>query len=530
MGASEVLDLYHSCARLEHSKDIRLIALHTSAVDEVRIDLETTSLDRSASYRAVSYAWGKQYEDGAHLTHVLKCAGVDIPVTAHLYAGLKRIREMEAANLQVQDRPLPPRIVLWVDAICINQADLEERSQQVRIMDQIYSKAESTIVWVGIRAEAPSYETSMLYQISNRQWFRRRWTLQEYILSEHVIFLVGSNWVSAPRLAKAADSIRHSSLPHFVMQRDKGRGLTLMENMISLTRHRCTEPSDYVCALLGVSTDGYKFKVDYTSHYSHLFIDVTGDYLCSLPNPANARHDDQQQVCKPADTLSRLATILELVVLSRKDQVAERDALPSRVPDWSSLKETPELKDLLQFRILLIKTQSEVVRAYDVDIGTTYVNWQGSQLVVEGITVTPQDIKILQVIAKNRGCGILTEGGVQKAPLPFVTMALVMIWDVMSIDSEAMQQNRTGYLLIPGVDIAWITRQRLEASQEHDGQNPTTETGDSDSSLSAFTLERPQDRRWNWYPVYEILEHEFGYRSKAIGGMIRRECTRICLV
>lgn len=37
----------------------------------------------------------------------------------------------------------------WVDAICINQNDLEERSAQVQIMPQIYSKASCVIVWLG---------------------------------------------------------------------------------------------------------------------------------------------------------------------------------------------------------------------------------------------------------------------------------------------------------------------------------------------------------------------------------------------
>lgn len=38
---------------------------------------------------------------------------------------------------------------LWIDAICINQADLDERNGQVRIMPEIYSKASCVIVWLG---------------------------------------------------------------------------------------------------------------------------------------------------------------------------------------------------------------------------------------------------------------------------------------------------------------------------------------------------------------------------------------------
>ena len=38
---------------------------------------------------------------------------------------------------------------LWIDQICINQTDLQERSEQVRIMRQIYSKAQLVILWLG---------------------------------------------------------------------------------------------------------------------------------------------------------------------------------------------------------------------------------------------------------------------------------------------------------------------------------------------------------------------------------------------
>jgi hypothetical protein len=38
---------------------------------------------------------------------------------------------------------------LWVDAICVNQEDLEERSSQVVLMSAIYSSASEVIVWLG---------------------------------------------------------------------------------------------------------------------------------------------------------------------------------------------------------------------------------------------------------------------------------------------------------------------------------------------------------------------------------------------
>lgn len=37
----------------------------------------------------------------------------------------------------------------WTDAICIDQSNVQEHKHQVQMMRQIYSRAESVIVWLG---------------------------------------------------------------------------------------------------------------------------------------------------------------------------------------------------------------------------------------------------------------------------------------------------------------------------------------------------------------------------------------------
>jgi hypothetical protein len=39
--------------------------------------------------------------------------------------------------------------LLWIDALCINQDDVNERTQQVRMMGDVYSSAEQVIIWLG---------------------------------------------------------------------------------------------------------------------------------------------------------------------------------------------------------------------------------------------------------------------------------------------------------------------------------------------------------------------------------------------
>jgi hypothetical protein len=60
-----------------------------------------------------------------------------LEVTENPYAALQRLRD-----------PGLPRL-LWADAACINQQDLQERGSQVRFMSRIYFCASRVIVWLG---------------------------------------------------------------------------------------------------------------------------------------------------------------------------------------------------------------------------------------------------------------------------------------------------------------------------------------------------------------------------------------------
>lgn len=58
-------------------------------------------------------------------------------VTINLYSALQKLKASYS------------RKFLWIDAVCINQADLEERASQVRMMRDIYNKASGVIIWLG---------------------------------------------------------------------------------------------------------------------------------------------------------------------------------------------------------------------------------------------------------------------------------------------------------------------------------------------------------------------------------------------
>jgi hypothetical protein len=64
------------------------------------------------------------------------------PVTQNLYVALQQFR--------IAPSPWAGERSVWIDAICINQDDLEERGREVKKMEMIYSKALSVQPWIGM--------------------------------------------------------------------------------------------------------------------------------------------------------------------------------------------------------------------------------------------------------------------------------------------------------------------------------------------------------------------------------------------
>jgi len=121
-------------SRLNLAKDeIRVLTLHPGIwADPIRCSLRTVQLEDHPHYEALSYAWG----DPNDCRRIFLDGRVG-RVTANLEAALRRLRH------PTQDRQL------WVDALCINQADDAEKSHQVNLMSEIYSRTDEGLLWLG---------------------------------------------------------------------------------------------------------------------------------------------------------------------------------------------------------------------------------------------------------------------------------------------------------------------------------------------------------------------------------------------
>lgn len=175
-------------------------------------------------YLALSYAWGNLTEKRDIIVN-----GYLIAVGANLEAALRVLRDK---------RPIRAGYKIWIDALCINQQDIEERGREVKRMRQIYKQAHDVVVWLGneenesnkalglIRALSNSYRTGQdralgiglrrepgllgrgswraLSQLLDRPYWDRLWVLQEIALGgNHTSVLCGHQVVTWEELYNA---------------------------------------------------------------------------------------------------------------------------------------------------------------------------------------------------------------------------------------------------------------------------------------------------------------------------------------
>jgi len=105
---------------------------------EILTILDTARLqEKTPPYEAISYAWGTD-TSSEHVTN--------ISVNGRMSA--IRVRRNVSNMLQALRWENGLRRV-WIDALCINQNDLEEKEQQVRRMGDIYADADRVLIWLG---------------------------------------------------------------------------------------------------------------------------------------------------------------------------------------------------------------------------------------------------------------------------------------------------------------------------------------------------------------------------------------------
>jgi hypothetical protein len=168
-----------------HLREIRLLSIQPGKKDSrIEIKLSTHTLpsyvpDRSEkgqstapAYDALSYEWG----DPNGAKHNILLDGQPLEVRDNLFHALKMLRAFPAEYQKLPNQK-PPALfdetrLLWIDAICINQKDIQERNHQVRMMSHIYKWAWYVRVWLGGWTKGDTEAFELMREIT--QALRRR--------------------------------------------------------------------------------------------------------------------------------------------------------------------------------------------------------------------------------------------------------------------------------------------------------------------------------------------------------------------
>jgi hypothetical protein len=195
----------HAYCRLnDPSHDLRVLVIKKNNKLEVEAELRQLG---DESYDALSWCW-KTYEGDMngpsvpiHIIHHDRA--YSFYVSNNLVAALKALRERDILRI-------------WIDWICIDQSNLEERSNQVQLMSRIYGQASCVYVWLGDEKndsdEAFKFIPRILHidtfdkltkdkenhlkwkavkMLMMRDWFSRRWIIQEIALAKRAELLCG---------------------------------------------------------------------------------------------------------------------------------------------------------------------------------------------------------------------------------------------------------------------------------------------------------------------------------------------------
>lgn len=132
---------------------IRLVVLEPASDDHATIhcSLKVVSLDDEPLYEAMSYVWGDE-----SCTSLIMLNRNEFQVTLGLQSALRHLRHSRRETL-----------VLWIDAICINQRNIEERDSQALLMSSIYQRARGVLVWLGEETATSSMAIDFLRRLNH---------------------------------------------------------------------------------------------------------------------------------------------------------------------------------------------------------------------------------------------------------------------------------------------------------------------------------------------------------------------------
>lgn len=331
---------------LTGSRDIRLVqfahcddTLDWIDLGSISMTIITTSLESCPPYRALSYAWGS-----AEVLQTITLEGQQLAIRKNLFDFLQMFYySADAVGY------------LWIDQLCIDQDNDIERSCQVQMMGEIFSKAQEVIAWIGTTADSSDEmmkrigdierrATTSEAQVDNiwrsslsdgsdvssgvfdfiflmqRPYWSRLWIIQELALAKHVQIYCGTAQCSGSafenvlRCLQLGTSVQ-SSFPLSLNERPTELGLA--EVIGRFCEAKCKDVRDKIFGLAALVKEIERPRVDYSASPEKVFADVCARLLDihAQRSDRSKTHDcDQSHENWTEAALNKLASECEVKV------------------------------------------------------------------------------------------------------------------------------------------------------------------------------------------------------------------------
>ena len=271
--------------------EIRLLKLRKERHGPVHCEVKVFPLEQAPEYIALSYRWGP-------------------PSPSHdIFIGDQRLKIRDILNSCLLELREDVDTWLWIDQICIAQADTTERNHQVGMMSRIYSNATSVIIWLSDVPLAPPgevdhYNDKDLDGLSagtlfGNVYFTRLWIVQEILLAKSIklrlngkrsvgwreLFMLYHDanrtvelpepsrigFVGFARYARERHGERHGLMPQLEWPRC----------ISSWSANMCEDPRDKAYAMMGMLTEEDRLTVDYNKSVVEVFLEVVNKCIHS---------------------------------------------------------------------------------------------------------------------------------------------------------------------------------------------------------------------------------------------------------
>ncbi|KAL5313089.1 hypothetical protein ACEPPN_019516 [Leptodophora sp. 'Broadleaf-Isolate-01'] len=212
---------------------IRLLRVERfDSAGRLECSLKSNEITDSLEFYALSYVWGSDIT-----SRTIRCNSKDLPVTESLHEALTALQPSLAGDT----------CPIWVDAICINQRDDAEKEREVAHMDDIYRRAKSGLIWLGLAARnsdiamryIENFATALpklkhppriedleklglphkdhpvwcaIGHLYRRNWFGRLWTFQEAVLATSLKVICGQETADWEPFCQVGSELNHTQL------------------------------------------------------------------------------------------------------------------------------------------------------------------------------------------------------------------------------------------------------------------------------------------------------------------------------